>query len=436
MSHFERKFFKEACFARFAKRFKCVSVLVCLAMILPGSGIAGASSKLRKTEIARVARDLDTAAISPDGSLVAILRTTEGGSVDHIEGPLKPGMSLNPVFKYENQLEVRDVATSAIRATVTLPTLEAPDTNSGFSFLFHSHIHYCDHGKYLIAYGGLGAVFVLDGQTYEQKYTISFNKDKYPAGVNRGRGHVSIALASACSANANIAAFELLFGPYGTGVTKVFNLDTGKQIEDIAEDISPGRLMNIDVSPSGASAAIAVERVSLDKPPAKNDDLVILDLRSGTVSRRILTVIDLGQAVFVGESSVAASSCDQILKTKPFILLFDIDTGAVTKRIGDPVNGAVGAIAASADGRFLLAYTGKEYYCKDCHTDEDDEGQLRIEDARFTIWDMLTGEAVVRSPHIPLGDYWRPVFQISQSGNAVLVTQITGSQPIDVYSLQ
>lgn len=219
-----------------------VAVLVCLGAVLPG-GVAEASSKIRKTEIAPVARDLDTAAISPDGSLVAILRTTEGGSVDHIEGPLKPGMSLNPVVKYENRLEVRDVATSTVRAIVSLSTLAAPDADSGFSFLFHSHILYCDRGKYIVAYGGLGTFFVLDGQTYAQKCTIPFEKDKYPKGLKRGRGRVSIALASACSANANVVAFELFSGPYGTGVTKVFDLDTGKQIEDIAEDISPGRLL-------------------------------------------------------------------------------------------------------------------------------------------------------------------------------------------------
>jgi hypothetical protein len=444
MSQSERKSWRGVSFASFAMKYKCVSMLVCLATVLPGWGTAVASTKLRKTEIAPFTRNLDTAAISPDGSLVAILRTTEGGSVDHIDGPLMPGMSLHTVFTFENQLEVRDVATSALRTTVALPTVREPESMSGFSFLFHSHIQYCDHGKYLLAYGEGGTFFVLDGDTYEQKFTIVFDKDKYPVGVKRERGSVLVVTASACSANANIAAIELLFGPYGTGVTKVFDLDTGKQIEDITEDISPGRLMNIDVSPSGASAVIAVERPSVDKPPAKNDDLVILDLQSGAVSRRILTGIDLLQAVFVGESSVATASGDGvILKAKPSVLLFDIHSGAVTNRVADPENGANGEVAASADGRFLLAYTGKENHCEHCQNEEH-RGQLQIEDARFTIWDLSTGNVVVRSPHIPVAHggtlsfttYWRPVFQISQSGNAVLVTQITGSEPIDVYSLQ
>jgi hypothetical protein len=132
-----------------------------------------------------------------------------------------------------------------------------------------------------------------------------------------------------------------------------------------------------------------------------------------------------------------------ILKTKPSILLFDIHAGALKNRIADPENGANGAVAASADGRFLLAYTGKENHCENCLIEEH-RGQLQIEDARFTIWDLSTGKVVVRSPHIPVSKsgilsftiYWRPVFQISQSGNAVLVTQITGDEPVDVYSLQ
>lgn len=414
-------------FPRSAMRLKWISMLVWLAIVLPGWDIAGASAKLRKVEIAPFTRNLDTAAISPDGSLVAILRATE-----------HPGLSV------ENQLEIRDVATAAIRTTVTLPTVKTPDSISGYSFLFQTRIHYCDHGKYILAYGDEGTFFVLDGHTYEQKFTFVFDKEKYPAGVKKEGGSFSVVTASACSANANIAAFELLFGPYGTGVTKVFDLDTGKQIEDIAEDISPGRLMSLDVSPSGTSAAIAVERVSLDKPPAKNDDLVILDLQSGTVSRRILTGIDVRQAVFVGESSIAVASGDGvILKTKPVVLLVDIHTGAVINRISDQANGANGAVAASADGRFLLAYTGKENHCEHCQIKEH-RGQLQIEDARFTIWDLSTGKVVVRSPNIPVAHggilsftiFWRPVFQLSQSGNAVLVTQITGSEPIDVYSLQ
>jgi hypothetical protein len=415
------------------------AVLVCLGAVLPGDA-AEASSKIRKTEIAPIARNLDTAAISPDGSLVAILRTTEGGSVDHIEGPLKPGMSLNPLFEYKNQLEVHDSATSTIRAIVTLPTVRTSDTITDFWFV-ESHVRYCDHGKYILAYGDGGTFFVLDGHTYEQKFTIVFDKEDHSAGAKKARGSTLITLASACSASANVAAFELFSGPYGTGVTKAFDLDTGKQIEDIAEDISPGRLMSLDVSPNGAGAAIAVERGSLDEPPAKNDDLIILDLQSGTVSRRILTGIDLIQAAFVGESSVAAASGDGVaLETKPSILLFDIRTGAVTNRIGNPANGEV---AASADGRFLLAYTGKENHCEHC-LGEERRGKLQIEDARFTIWDLSNGKVVVRSPHIPIPKggplsftiYWRPVFQISQSGNAVLVTQITGDAPIDVYSLQ
>jgi hypothetical protein len=162
----------------------------------------------------------------------------------------------------------------------------------------------------------------------------------------------------------------LFFGPYGTGVSKVLDLDTGKLIQDIAEDISPGRLMNMDVSPSGANAAIAFERVSLDGPSAKNDDLVILDLQLGSVSRRILSGIDLRQAAFVGESSVAVASGDGvILNTKSSILPFDIHTGEVKSRIADPENGANGAVAASADGRFLLACTGKENHCEHCLTE-------------------------------------------------------------------
>ena len=43
------------------------------------------------------------------------------------------------------------------------------------------------------------------------------------------------------------------------------------------------------------------------------------------------------------------------------IQLFDIHTGAVSQRFGDPSDGGRAFVAASSDGRLVLGYTGKEW---------------------------------------------------------------------------
>jgi hypothetical protein len=366
---------------------------------------------------------------------VAILKTT-GTEGTEGEGRL------------ENELKIHSAASSSIDASLLLPEIEPhafkdPHLSSVFAYQ-NSRVHYCDRGRYILAYGGSGTFFIVDTASYKLKSTVAFGLDNYGPGVKPERGLVVVALAAACSANGNIAAFELSFGPYGGGTTRIFDLDTGKQLGSIDEDISPGRLKVIDVSPSGASAVIAVERVKGDEPPAKNDDLVIVDLASHTVSRRILTGIDLIDAAFVGESSVAVASGDAVVpKPKPYILLFDIHSGTQTRRFGDPESGADGVVSASADGRFLLAYTGKDNYCGHCLIAEH-RGYLRIEDARFTVWYVTTVKVVARSPKIAMDKggilafviYQRPRMEISQSGNAVLVSQPGGSEPTDVYTLK
>jgi hypothetical protein len=421
--------------ARFAKPNRLLSTLICLAVATTMSSIAYASARLNKTEILPYANPGWLSAISPDGARVAILKTT-GSEGTQGEGRVK------------NELKIHSVASSSIDASLLLPEIEPhpfKDTNLVSNFAYqNSRVHYCDRGRYILAYGGSGTFFIVDTVSYKLKSTFLFRLDNYGLGVKPERGHIMVELAAACSANGDIATFELFSGPYGNGTTEIFDLDTGRQLGSIAEDISPGRLMGIDVSPSGASAEIAIERVKGDPLPGKDDDLVILDLVSHTVSRRILTGIDLSDAAFVGESSVAvASGGEKVSGAKPYILLFDIHTGAQTRRFADPENGAAGVVSASADGRFLLAYTGRDNFCEHCLIAEH-RGYLRIEDARFTVWDVSTGKAVARSPKIPIDKggilafviYERPSMEISQSGNAVLVSQPGENEPTDVYSLK
>jgi hypothetical protein len=382
------------------------------------------SGKFQKSQIAYKSANLDSYALSPDGSLLAIFRAQE-----------HPSAIPDTVT---NELEVMEVKSSKIVATVAIPTtvILAGPSQPQWSFA-STGVRYCDRGKYILANGVGGTFYVVDTESYKVKAEISFELDNHRPGLRMDSG-TRVVLAVACAANANVAAFELVFGPYGTGLTKAFNLDTGKQTGEIAEDISAGRLMNLDVSPSGTNASILVEKAASDGPTAKNNDLVILNLGAHTVSRHLLTGMGGSQAAFVADSSVAVAG--NRLKDRA-IKLFDVDTGAVSQSFGEPPDGARASVAASADGKVLLGYTGSE---------GEINGALQIHAARFTLWDRQTGKIIARSPELPVSrvstrpldldpgsvkSYQRPQLEMSQSGNAVLVVTLFAAAPT-IYTLK
>jgi hypothetical protein len=180
------------------------------------------------------------ASLSPDGSLVLIERGT--GSV--------PGPAAH-------WLEIRDVASSQIRANVPLPIMPMSFTSRFEAKLesVYSPVQFCDHGKYILVYDGGVTFSILNAGTYAQKASITLQlavdrsaEDPLETGIRP-----DVVLSSSCAADAAVAAVELDFGPFGTGVTKVFDLESGEQTGEIPGDVAFGRLMNIDVSPSGGA---------------------------------------------------------------------------------------------------------------------------------------------------------------------------------------
>ena len=388
------------------------------------------SFNLTKTVIKAGMRDMDKASLSPDGSTVLIDRGRQ-----------------NPDASETRWLEVRDVA--SFRTLATIPLAALPTTPLKLESVSQA-IHFCNGGKSILVYQGDYTFSIIDARAYTQKASITLPETsersaESPLYVDKP----AVVLASSCAANAPVAAVELVFGPFGTGVTKVFDLDTGKQIAEIGADVAFGNLMNIDVSPAGASAAILVEKFhagvlkSNYEALPHNYNLVILDLKSRTVRSRILSDMDNSHVAFAGEDEVAVAGggdADTQEKTRdsaqkkpgieaPYIELFDIHTGAVSHRFGDPRDGARAFVAASSDGRLLLGYTGKEWMHR-----EGAASYLQIAKARFTIWDRQTGKMVAQSPGLQVftTDYqmldnshtisWRPTLDYSQQGNAVLVS--------------
>jgi hypothetical protein len=391
------------------------------------------SYNLTKTVISAGMRDMDKASLSPDGSTVLIDRRETKQDLSETRW-----------------LEFHDVASFRTLATIPLRTLlpALPPTVPKTQFVSKA-VHFCDGGKSILVYESGYTFSIIDTRTYTKKAAITFTATidrsaETPLYADNSAG----ILAGGCAANAPVAAVEVAFGPFGTGVTKVFDLDTGNQISEIAADVF-GYPINIDVSPSGASAAILVARFQRGdlKPPYDttkyNADLAILDLNAHSLRRRIRSGMDGSCVTFMGEDEVAvAGSGERDARQETNgqtqekariqasdIQLFDIHTGTVSQRFGDPADGARAFVAASSDGRLLLGYTGKEWIYG-----ESTGSYLQIDRARFTIWDRQTGKVMAQSPGLQVftTDYkmldnshtisWRPTMDYSQQGNAVLVS--------------
>ena len=392
------------------------------------------SYHLTKTVIPAGMRNMDKAFLSPDGSSLLIDRRE-----------IKPDLSET------RWLEVHDVATFRTLATMPMPTVPPPPPSMPSKIRSVSAaVHFCNAGKTILVYESGYTFSIFDARTFRQKASITLRATTDRSAENPlPDDRPTVVLASGCAAGAPVAAVEIMFGPFGTGVTQVFDLDTGKQISEIAADAF-GSPINIDVSPSGASAAILVARFQkAEVKPAydttKNTaDLTILDLNARALGRRILSGVDGSRAAFVGENQVAvAGSGEPSMRQEggsgtqgklhaqlPGIQLFDIHTGTLSQRFGDPADGARVFVAASSDGRLLLGYTGKEWM----YTEGGLETYLQVDRARFTIWDRQTGTVIAQSPGLQVFKRAykmldnshtvseRPTMDYSQRGNAVLVS--------------
>jgi hypothetical protein len=384
--------------------------LVCLLMSLANTPAQG--GVLRRVQIVSSATGLQGAAISPDGSKVAIY--------------------------LPNRLKIYDVSSLRVDASVELPSVpEGRYVGGGEP---ESGVRYCDRGKYILIYGGNATFFVIDAIGYRRTATIDLD-------IPKAEETAATVIAGSCSAESNVAVIEVSPSQDDwVGAVKVFNLDSGRQTGEIPLGSRSIYWRGVDVSPSGSHALIYLRDAG--SPDTK---IALLDIGSSKLSASIDTGFYGGQATFIGESSIAVVGGHFLrFDTREVIKIFDAQTGAPTREIGDSTNAPKVAVDASADGRFLFAYTGEENYCGDC--DEHSRGNLQIEHARFTVWDLTTGRIVAQSPSIPfekghgrVAIFWkdpaccestRPQFQFSQSGNAVLTTRISYQDAVDVYLLK
>ena len=382
-----------------------------------------AASRIEKRHIASI-RGFEDAAISPKGDKVAV----------YVVDPTYRDPSGALV---ESRLEIRDVASLKIDSIVNLPDSVL------FSALFQwskpmPKVLYCDDSKYLFVYLGDGASVVIETAT-GLTHTIAPIKWQTPRYQTR--------LAASCAAHADVLAFVVHSDRDAVNRVELFDLKDGKEAKEFSGGISRGDYVGLDVSPSG-DHVLTYMACEEDTVCVKLSTAIqILDTRSGTVLKAIDTGFPIGHASFAGDSSIAAVSGDPKKPEVRRVEIYSVQTGALTSEVGNRHDSPVAFIAASAAGTLLLAYTGSENRCADCN--QDSRGYLQITHAQFTVWYLTTGRLIARSPGISprkirggiledgqnLRTNERPRFQLSGSGNAVLVTNTRDLSAVDVFLL-
>lgn len=393
-------------------------------------------SPWKETDIDAHAPNLSSSGLSPDGSLVATLNSEE--QIDPAGGD-----------NFRTNLVIRNTQSSETVASVALP-----DVHTGPP-PFHSwqprssSAQFCNRGKYLLAFDRGDSVHVLDTLSWHEKVALHPFLNIAAASAYSGGSND---IHSACSANAAIVIFELTTRAqnFATRTTRIYDLDSDQLLTDTTEDSHEDQVMDIAASPSGLNGAILLERNLSGGPIPRATELVIMDLKTRSVSKRI-RVGDFGsQIAFAGESAIAvASDPEPSAGHRLSIQLWDIQSGTPGATFADPQAGASTAVGVSADGRVVMAYTGKENFCGSCP--EEFKGTLQIEDARFTLWDRSTGKRIAQSPKLKViktaakfldldprdpKQSLRPLLQLNQSGNAVLVSRPGWSEPLQVFTLR
>jgi len=238
--------------------------LVCLLMSLANTPAQG--GVLRRVQIVSSATGLQGAAISPDGSKVAIY--------------------------LPNRLKIYDVSSLRVDASVELPSVpEGRYVGGGEP---ESGVRYCDRGKYILIYGGNATFFVIDAIGYRRTATIDLD-------IPKAEETAATVIAGSCSAESNVAVIEVSPSQDDwVGAVKVFNLDSGRQTGEIPLGSRSIYWRGVDVSPSGSHALIYLRDAG--SPDTK---IALLDIGSSKLSASIDTGFYGGQATFIGESSIA-----------------------------------------------------------------------------------------------------------------------------------
>ena len=332
-------------------------------------------------------------ALSADGSTLAMMHREMGPATTEV-------------------IEVREVATGREVKTISLPP---QSWDKRVQWFVVRPIRYCG-GQYLVVFGGPDTLFVLNAGSYEVREAIVVSDLRDAKGRRFGDLMLSHNVQLDCAQGTLALSVS---DDLSLSALKLIDLETGKEAADLSgiyEGNDQGDGMAI--SPDGSKVAMVTWE--------SGSGAELVDVRA----RRRMGRINLGErplvehmlafagndALLVGEPECQPNrGCDQKQLPKGRRLRVYPIAGGDARTFAWPGAEVYRSMGASSDGSVVFGYAGEERRCGRCNSGF---GELKIDDARFLVWDRTTGQAVARSPRLKVEDHACPLLQIMGSCTA------------------
>jgi hypothetical protein len=348
-----------------------------------------------------------------------------------------------------------DSRNGAIVGSFTVPPTPNSLTTPRATLVPNPALAYCDHGKYLYGPAYAGAVSFFDAHSLNLLQTISLDEllleNKQfpfaPKGMDWGEGVVF-----QCANDSPLSVF--IFVAAESYQLRVFDLDKMEVVASTTIQQNPLLWVPISdqlsfpnatsFSNDGSLAALQLQSTS-DWPP--DSRFLIVDVISG----RVLRSMDFKQGarysygvIFAGNDALVIGELnrceiyDDVCNERPAhraLKVWNFGTDASFISLGNTGMETYGSFGVSANGSRIYSYAGLERWCYHC---DWWSGNLRIEDARFVVWDRKSDKIIYRSQLIPTYQYKCPLipftimggkcytsplapeFQMSGDGNALM----------------
>lgn len=341
---------------------------------------------------------VQTAAVSPDARYIAVVTLNSTQQTDGSWANAESVQVLEP--------GTGKIVSSRALEHAALVRTGPLDPSSAF-------IRYCDEGKYLLAYDGNGEVDIFDSSSFALASQIDLVRQ---SGFSPGM-HVKVA----CSSASDSVAISLQGGRTGTGIVRVVEISSGKDIATWNEDRPSDEIKALSISQDGAKIALLLGNAQWPLRAPVGPNVEVRDTRHLEVLSQFSTADAPSGLLFAGNSAIATvqSSSGGRFSGKRGIVIWDAETGKEAMRLVDAHADVYGSIASSADGKLILGYIPEIHSCALCN---GLEGRVEVKKQQFAVWDASTGKQVFRSESFgPVVRPFQPECVLSAKGNVVMV---------------
>lgn len=358
---------------------------------------------------------LTGAAISPDGRYVAAVF------------PYAPKLS-DGNRRFSEEIRVWEVSTSHQFLSREIFSRQENEHVALSHFAALSHMTYCNNGHNIAIYDPSGSVYFIASQTLKTVRVTDLHISADTTNIPSVRSKL------VCTPNNTLGVIAIFDGSYGHGLVQVYDLATSALLREWDFRRTSEPFGDVALSPDGRAVAVIHLTAHPGQRPKRTRNLQIFDVDSGKLRTQIATDDLAGQVAFVGDNCVATVSIDlPRMLSKPQIKLWNLDGGILVRQFSDPERGVSQEVAASAGGKVILGYTGKDRVHFNWSGFED---VYEIQDQQFRLWDVDTGKTIATSPPLlPIEGDNIPILKLSDNGASVLTFWPRTQNPLYIFDV-